>query len=358
MVPVDLTAGAAPAMRVVSGAAQQPATVPGCGLVVINPGQTGYYRTLHAPGHFNQLASGFTTLGLSDQLGLLGDSLGLANGGYAPLDRYLSLVDRVPAGADPLVWDLAAGQLAGLDALLDGDPAQPAFRARARALLAPQFARVGFRSAVGEAPSVSILRETLIQALGGMGDPEMVAGIRKLAAGGLDKVPGAIREPVTAAYIQNASPEEWEKLRRAAAAEKDPGVKRSLYSQLGLARDPALARAALAMALTEEATVPNRTMLIRGVATAHPALAFDWAVANADKVNALVESSSRPRYIVGLAQRATDPAVADRVRAYAERALPAESRQGADTAISQIRYRAGLKASQRGALVAWSNRPR
>jgi aminopeptidase N len=356
LVPVELTTGGASATKIVSGPARQAVSAPGCGLLVVNPRQQGYYRTLPANGHFEALSRGFGRLALTDQLGLMGDSLALANGGYAGLERYLTLLDRIPANSDPIVWDLAAGQLNGLDALLDGDPAQAAFRTRARALLAPQFQRVGFVARKGEAPSDSILRETLIQTLGGMGDPDVVAGVRKLVTGGLDDVPGAVREPVTSVFLQNATAAEWEQMRKLAAASKDSGVKRSLYTRLGTVRDPALAQRALDLALTTEATVPDRANIIRGAAYAHPAQTFDWAVAHKDQVNALVEASSRPRYIVGLAGQASDPAVATRVAAYAAANLPPASRQGADTAVSQIRYRAGLKATQRAPLAAWSQR--
>jgi hypothetical protein len=114
------------------------------------------------------------------------------------------------------------------------------------------------------------------------------------------------------------------------------------------------------MALTEEATVPNRTMLIRGVRErASGARLRLGGGANADKVNALVESSSRPRYIVGLATRATDPAVRGAGAAPMPSAPCRRSPAGARTRRSRrFRYRAALKASQRGSLVAWSNRQR
>ncbi|SFR85739.1 M1 family metallopeptidase [Sphingomonas jatrophae] len=355
IVPVELTTGTARATTDVSGPAAKPATVPGCGLGIINPGQLGYYRTLHAPKHFATLTGGFASLGLSDQVGLMGDSLALANSGDVGLDRYLALVGRIPAAADPLVWDTAASQLSGLDGRLEGDPAREAFRAKARALLAPQFQRVTLRATKGEAPSVSQLRETLITVLGRMGDPAVVAGVRDLVDRGVNNIPAAVREPVLGAYIYNATPEQWEAQRRAAKAEKNPNAVGTAYFRLGYVKDPALAQRALDLALGDELSVPNKAEIVSGVGAAHPALAFDWGVAHQADINRFVEASSRARYLPRLAQRSSDAALADRVAAWAAKSLPAESRQGADTAVAAIRTNARLKAAQRGPLAAWAN---
>ena len=284
----------------------------------------------------------------------MNDALSLANGGYAPVDRFFMLVDRIPADADPLVWQLAAGQLAGIYANLDGDPAQPAMGAKVRQVLTPQLARVGLLPKAGEPSNVSQLREALVAIMGRVGDPTILAAARKYAEGDMSAIPAAIREAVLSVYAYNATPAQWERIHQAALTEKDPAAQRSYWSGLGAVKDEALARKTLALALTEEASVPNRANLIRGVASEHSAMAFDWAVEHADAVNALVEASSRPRYIPALAGGASDPAVADRVAAYAEKALPPQSRQGAQTAAAAIRYRAKLRGIQAAPAAAWA----
>jgi aminopeptidase N len=354
IVPVTLTAGGTPTTVDVSGPQMRAASAPGCGLLVVNPGQQGYYRTLPTDAHFAALQAGFAQLGLSDQVGLIGDSLAFADSGDAKLDRYLGLLDKVPAGSDPLVWDLVASQLSGIDQVLDGDPVLPAFRRKAIALLAPAFARVGFEAKQGEAPAVSQLREQLIASLGRFGDPKVVDTARQLVAGGIERLPAAIREPVIGVYAYNATPAEWDNLHQLALNEKDPGAKRSLYASLASPADPVLAQKGLDLALTDELSVPNRANLIGGVSRQHAALAFDWAVAHADKVNALIEASSQPGYIVNLAARATDAGVADRVKAYAAKAIPEKSRQNAETSENGIRYRARLRAERSGPIAAWA----
>ncbi|TVV72559.1 M1 family metallopeptidase [Sphingomonas solaris] len=357
IVPVRVAGGNAMAKLDVSGPGVRPATVRGCvSPVVVNPGQQGYYRFLAAPGHFKALSDGFAGLVLTDQVGLMGDTLALANGNYLPFDRYLGLLDKIPATADPLVWNLAAAQLVRLDRVLAGDPAQRPFRARAAAMLAPQYDRVGFAPKRGEAPPVSQLREVLIVALGRFGYAPVADAARKAVAGGLDDIPAATRNAVLATYALNATPADWDKLHALALAERNPIARSDLYAALAGSADAALAQRALDLALTEEPTTPDRAELIAGVSAEHPALAFDFAVAHAAQVNAFVEASSRPRYIVRLATTSADPALADRVERYAATSVPAGSRQTATDAVTTIRYRARLRAEQAAPIAAWAGR--
>ena len=169
-VPVRLNAGAGAADVVVSGATPMNASVKGCGPLIVNAGQTAYFRTLYSPTHFDRLRSEFAGLSLDDQVGILGDAYSLANGGYQPVDRYLSLIASLKADAPPLVWTLAASQLAGIDDRIKGGAEQAPFRARALALLRPVFGRVGWEAKSGEAPAVAQLREQIIPLLGQFGD--------------------------------------------------------------------------------------------------------------------------------------------------------------------------------------------
>ena len=354
IVPVTLQAGGKTASADISGPTPRQVSVAGCGTLLVDPGQRGYYRFLPTDAHFATLAKAFPTLALADQVGVLGDSLGLADSGDAPIARYLTLLDGLAVDADPLVWDLAAAQLAGIDASLAGDAVQPAFRAKAVARLAPVLARIGLAPRDGETPAASQLRERLIPILGRFGDAGVAAAARHYVEGGIDTIPAAIRQAIIQTYAYNATPAEWEALHRTVRNEADPTAKRALYQALAQAADPALTDRALALALSDEPTVPNRAAIISYAAARHPAKVFDWAVAHADQVNALVEASARPRFIAGLAGGANDAAVAARVRAYATRALPAQSRQGAETAISAILARAALRASRAGPIAGWA----
>jgi aminopeptidase N len=360
LVPVRVaqagTAGLGTAVTV-SGPAPKAATVPGCGLTVANYGQSAYFRTHYAPEHFETLRAGFASLSVNDQVGLIADSYGLANSNDQSIEKYLSLLDTVSPDASPLVWSVIAGEFAGIDRVLTDAPQQAAFRAKARALLAPVFAKVGWTAKPGEASAVALLREGIIPALGNFDDATMTsqaADYAKKSFSDPDSVPGSIRLPALSIFAYTADAARWDMLHEKAKAEKSPVTKSLYYRLLGAVRDPALAQKALALVLTDEIPVPVRGNVIQAVAGQHPALAFDWAVANADKVNALLEASTRSGFIVSLPSGSGDPAVAQRVTAYAEKALPAGSRKPAETAVAVINYRAGLRSRQAAAIGAWA----
>ncbi len=347
----------APTNMMVSGATAKPATVPGCGLPVVNFGQSAYFRALYSPAHFDKLRTSFATLGTADQVGLIADSYGLANSNDAPVERYLSLIGGVSPDASPLVWSVIAGELAGIDRMLTDAPEQAAFRAKARALLAPVFARVGWVAKPNEASADALLREAIIPALGRFDDAAMTAQATTYAEQSFrnpDSVPGAIRLPAIGIFAYTADAARWEMLHDKAKAENSPVAKLLYYRNLGAVRDKGLAQRALDLTLTDEVPVPIRGNVIQAVAGQHPAMAFDWAVAHADNVNAMLEASTRSAFIVSLPSGSGDPAVAKRVTAYAAKALPAGSRKPAETAVAVINYRAALRTRQAAAIGKWA----
>ncbi len=340
----------------VTGTTPTAATLSGCGPALINKGQSAYFRTLYSPAHQEALRSSFTSLSPTDQVGFVADTLTLANGDYQPIERYLALIDDIPVSASPIVWDLVASHLRTIDIMMKGAPEQDAFRARARAVLLPQFARLGWVARAGETSAETQLRDQVLAVLGTLGEPSLEADATRYAMQSFDTpdaVPGPIRLASLGIFSASADAARWEMLHERARAEKSPPAKLVLYQYLGSVRDPALATKALDLTLTDEIPVPMRGNVVAAVAGEHPAMAFDWAVAHADQVNAFLESSTRSQFIVQLASSSGDPAMAAKVTAWAEKNLAAGSRQPAAQVVSSITYRASLRARQAEALGRW-----
>ncbi len=359
-VPVNVgtSGGNAPDRRViVSGVRPVTVSAGDCGISVVNRGQSAYFRTLYPAAYFDTLRGRFAELTTDDQVGLVADSYGLANSDDAPIERYLSLVSGVSPDASPLVWSVIASQMSGIDRVLTDAPEQAAFRVKARALLAPVFAKVGWAEKPGEASLITLLREALIPTLGGFDDPAMTAQATSYALQSFSDpqaLPGSIRLPALSIFAYTADATRWAMLHDKARTENSPVAKLIYYRNLGAVRDPALAQKALDLTLTDEVPLPMRGNIIQSVAGEHPALAFDWAVAHADRINAMLETSTRSAFIVSLPSGSGDPAVAARVTAYAAKALAAGSRKPAETTVSLINYRAALRKRQAGAIGKWA----
>ena len=360
LVPVQLgRVGSAEVSRVtVSGPTPTQTTMAGSGgPTIVNAGQSAYFRTLYNAEHFEKLRAAFAQLGVDEQVGLVADSYGLANSNDAPIERYLALIGGVSPDASPIVWSVIAGQLAGIDRMLTDAPEQAAFRVKARALLAPVFAKVGWVATPGEASSIALLREAIIPTLGSFDDPAMTAQAAIYANQSFSDpsaVPGSIRIPALGIFAYTADAARWDMLHEKARTENSPVAKLIYYRNLGAVRDKVLAQKALDLTLTDEIPVPMRGNVIQAVSGQHPALAFDWAVAHADKVNSFLEASTRSGFIVSLPTGSGDPSVANRVTAFAAKALPAGSRKPAETAVAVINYRAGLRARQATAIGKWA----
>ena len=187
-----------------------------------------------------------------------------------------------------------------------------------------------------------------------MGDATVVAEAnRRLAANDPLAAGGPLRSTILAVTARNVDAAGWERLRAQARAEGSPLVKAQLYRLLGSARDPALARRALDLALTDEPGATTSAGIISAVADEHPDLAFDFALGNREKVEGLVDISSRSRYLAGLGGASSDPAMIAKLENYAKRHLNPQSRGRVDVAIAAIRDRVRVRTTRLTDITRW-----
>ena len=355
-VPLLLSAGGKAQSVTVSGAGAMPVTVAGCGPLIANAGKGSYLRTLYDEPAHAAVVRGYGSLPLKDRVGTLGDDFALAAGGYQDLSRWFVLQDQVGAGADALEWSTVASGMETLASLYRGTPLATPLRARAVARLSPVLRRLGYAPRANEKPLDAVLREELITLLGALGDPDLAARARTyVAAMRTDPtaIPAAIRQPILATYAANATPAEWDQLLALTEAEKSPVAKNRFVALLGSARDLATARRALALLTSDRLTPPQKASLLRAIATAHPDLGFDWAVAHQGLVNGFVEESSRARFVPALGEGSNDPAMPGKITAYAVRSLPAGARDPAKRAVYAIAVRRATADRLRAATAKW-----
>ena len=344
------------AKAVVSAPTQTRVTLPGCGAVVLNDGQSAYFRSRYTQAGLAALSSRFGDLSADNQLGILNDTASLANAGAAPMADFLTLTTSFPANADPVVAESLAGRLISLDRLYDDLPGQAAFRAYAQGVLAPIHARLGWDAKVGEPDNTQSLRGTVIEALGRFGDPAVLAEARTRFERYLadpDSMDADTRVTVLGVIARRADAATWSRLHEMALSAKTLLERQQAYDLLGAAEDPALARKALDLALSGEPPATIAPEIIAVVSDRHPDLAFDFAVANWEKLSPLVEPNTRPQALPRLIAGANDVAIIARLDAFAETHIPAGSRQALRQVEAGVRYQARIRNDRLPEVDAW-----
>jgi aminopeptidase N len=337
-VPLLIQSGSAePIRHVLEGTASL--TVPGCGPVLVNGGQLGYFRTLYEPAMSAQLAEAVPGFAPIDQLGLMRDSFALSEAGYQELAPALAMLAAIPGDANPVVAEGAIDQWAKIHALAtEADRTQIAKLAAERWL--PRLQALGFDPMPGESLAETSLRGKLLTTLGNFEDPAVVDEARRRFAA-LEADPGSLNGPLKTTWLaivaRNATIAEWERLAALARTSDSTVERQAYYRLLGAARDPELAQRALDFALSGEAgtSSPN---VINSVAAAHPDLAFDFALANRAAVEAMVDTFGQGAYIASLAVTSRDPAMIDKLERL-RTTVPDDQRNGVDRRLAALRDR-------------------
>jgi len=350
-VPVKVAVlGGGQTRAVIAGAAPQDVTVPGCGPVVINAGQSSYARVRYSAAGLAALVPAFGRLGVDDQLGLLADTQALALAGRLPMGELLALMAGVPPSrGNPAVAQLLAAQLQDLDRLHDGLASQPAFRGWARALLAPFLAEVGWDSRDSDSGDVRTLRVQLIEALGGFGDARVLADVDKAFERVLehpDSLDADHRDAVLSVVATRADERAWQQLHGLALAAPSELEKADAYERLGRARDPVLAGRALALAISGEPPTTVASRLLRAVGRAHPGLTLDFIAGHWAQVEPLFGEGAGATIAARFFDTGADAALLPRLDTFVRAHVPAATRERIVKNAAVIRYRAAVRGQR------------
>ena len=334
--------GGQPVTAVTAGRETQ-VTVPGCGPLLVNAGQTGYYRSLYPAAAAEQLRADFERIDPVDEYGLVRDQLALSEAGYQPMGIGLDFTAAIPTNARPELQSQGLGTWTGLYREFEGDPATQQQIARLiEQRYTPVFAEIGLTPRAGEQPTIATLRPQLIQGLGYVGDPWVNAEALRLFAAlqtNPNAVPGGLKQTWLGIVAANADAATWDQLHAMARNASSATERQNLYSLLGATKDDALARRALDLALTDE---PGKTVsagIIGAVAGRHPDLALDFVLAHWAEVQKFVDLSAQSRFIGRLASGSHNEATIARLESYAQANIAASDRKPIDQAITIIRVR-------------------
>ncbi len=341
---------------VVSGAAGQRVEVPGCTVVLLNAGQTGYFRAHYSADGLMAMATAFRELSPEDQLGVLNDRSALAYAGQEPMTALLELTKKFPADTEPVVASALAQLLRGLDRIYDGLPAQSRFRSYAIGVLRPIFDRVGWDRRPGEGDNVALLRSHLIAALGDFGDPPVLAEARKRfdryakEAATLD---AGARRTVLRIVAVHADAMTWDQLHRMAQAAATELERRELYGLLAVSESEILVQRALDLAISGEPPVTIAPEMIRAASERHPKLALQFAIAHWDRIAPVIEPSSQARYVPSLLHDAADLNLIGELERFAAGHIPPDGQQELRKSEARVRYLVSIRNDRLPQIDRW-----
>ncbi len=357
-VPVTLgVPGRATTRAVIHGAASRAVTVDGCGPVVINAGQTAYFRTRYTEAGLRDLLAHYASLSPDDQMGVFNDSAILALSRDMPMSTLLAVMTAMPAGSDPRNVSALTARLLDIDRLYDGLPTQARWRAFSARLLAPMLAAIGPRPVAGESDNAVIARADVMAALVEFDDPALLAEARGLfAAYAAD--PSAPLDPerrkfMLAAVAMHADTATWETLHALARKAPTEVERQELHELMASAISSELGTRMLALALSGELPSTTVTSLVWSVAERHPTLAFDFALAHWDELSKLFDPGDDADYLPSIVGNAPDAALADRLQAFGIAHIPADARVSLRKAVSKMRWRATIRRDQLPEIDRW-----
>ena len=258
-VPVRASAGAGSTQVVTDGPVTR-LTVEGCGPLLINVGQTGYYRTLYQPENTRALVRAFPSLPPVDQFGLMSDQLALSQAGYQGMAVGLDFLGGVSSTSNAKLIAAALDHWSDLYDDLETDiSARAAISKRVIAVFSPKLEALGFTPKAGEAATDALLRSSVIETLGKVNDSRVLAQSRALFVAWQTN-PNAIPGSLKATWLRS-SPETPTKRPGTPSTnrrEQRRGLPsgRRFISFLAQRHDEALARRALDLALSNE---PGKT---------------------------------------------------------------------------------------------------
>ena len=355
-VPVRASAGGG-ASQVVTQGPTSSMQIPGCGPLLINAGQTGYYRTLYQPAQAHALQGAFASLRPVDQYGVMNDQLALSDGAYQPMAVGLDFLGAVPTNANAKLVQSALRHWSGLYDDLESDPAaRRAIANRVIRTYGPRLQQLGFTPHDGEPAVDALLRASLIGTLGKFKDPTVLAEAGRLftawQANG-NAIPGSLKQTWLGVIARNADEATWNAIHAKAQTATGSVERTSLYELLGASADEALAHRALDLALTDEPGKTTSAGILTEVADQHPRMAIDFVLAHLAQVNQLVDISGRSRFMQRLAAGSSDASLIPVLEGYAKANLAASDRKPIDQAINRLQFESGKLPRERSEVVAW-----
>lgn len=324
--------------------------IPPGSVLKFNADGAGNYRVQYDQASWKLLIGALSKLSVPDRVNLLGDAWALVQANRVSVSAYLRLVDRLPSKRELAERDQIINTFDYINRLLVRDVARKKFQAYARGTLRPSFDQLGWESKPQQTPRDAILRGSLIQILGDLGDAEIVAGCReRFQKYVVDPawIAPDLRAPIFWVAGHYADEATWNALHELGLRTTSIEEKQNYYDALAAARDPALIAKTLEISLTDELPTSRAVFLVGKVArySDHPELAWEFSKANMKALLAKTDALGANSYVPSLFNFFSEQSRVAELKAYAKTNLPstAASAKEVAKAVDEVEFRAEFK---------------
>jgi aminopeptidase N len=326
--------------------------------VKLNLGDVGYYRVEYDAVSRAALAKSMALMTPADRLNLIADTWALMEAGRAEPASYLDLIEEIDRDDDRAVWEQVIWSFTRLDHLAREREERPALQAYARAKLRPLFDRLGWDATSGEDDDRALLRARLIRVLGEFGDAQILAEAKRRFASFLQDpatLRPELRDPVAVLVGVGADRVSYEALLTLARRSTSTTERVRYYLSAASARDPVLARATLALTLTDELPSTLVGAVIGAVASAgeQPEPAWVFVQDNFAALSAKQGPSFRNYFVSNFLTNFTDAARATELANFAPVNATSGGRMVAERSQEAILIAAEFKARALPAIEQW-----
>lgn len=326
--------------------------------IKVNLGDIGYYRVEYGSVSRAALAKSLTVMAPEDRVNFLVDSWAMVQAGRAEPPSYLALVEMLGADDRRPVWDQVIGTMNALNRLSRGRAERQPLQAFIRAKLRPVLDRLGWDGSGSGDDDTTLLRASLISTLGELGDEAVIAEANRRFAAFLQdpkSLPNALRDSVTHLAGVTADRATYDTLLGLARKSTVTNERLRYYFAAASARDAVLARATLALTLSDEMPSTVVTGVISTVAGSgeQPDLAWEFVQKNFDALLARQGPSFRDQFVANFMTNFSDEAHAAEVAAFAPAQATSGGRVMTGRSQETILIAADLKARALPAVDAW-----
>ncbi len=343
-----IDAQSAPATMLMSQKTTSLEDIPMDRALKLNVDGAGNYRVAYDATSWKLLLASLPGMNAPDKVNLLSDAWAFVQAGLQPLAFYIDLVGRLPQDTALAVREQIINVFDSINHLLADTPQRDQFRNYAQWVLRPTLNELTFEPIRAELPTAPVLRASLIQELGLLGDQDVIKRCRENFEAYLKNpasVPSDLRGATFAVVMRNGNAEIWQRLHDLGLKTTSTEEKQNYYDALAFATDPALIKKTLAIALTDELPTSRAVFLVSKVAreSDRPDLAWEFAKANFKGLLAKVDALGANSYIPSLFTFFTDPNRIEELRSFAKAHLSEASAKPVEIAADEIRFRADLR---------------